>query len=194
MFEEEHPELHENVLKTLQYNGHWSHPESILLAMTHDAREEVREKAINIIQNIRNEEAAGVRKYQADIRRFEPPPNINFSAESYEELIDFDTVGIEFTSPPILNDYSIEEIRNQSFTPGFNSTPCHSQNVERMVALTSIAAANAVGQDCRHGYLLNKIQSTEKIGTHATKSEYVAAAASAKRKIFDDDDEKVKKK
>ena len=75
--------------------------------MTHDEREDVREKAIQIIQTIREDEAAGTRKYVAEIRRFEVPPNINFSAKTYEDLIDFETVGIEFTSPPILNDYTI---------------------------------------------------------------------------------------
>ena len=61
-----------------------------------------------------------------------------------------------------------------------------------MVALTSMAAANAVGQEARHGWLLNKIASTEKISTHSTKAEYVNAATSVKRKIFDAD-EKSKK-
>ena len=103
----DNPNLHENVLKTLQFNGYWSHPESILLAMTHDARDDIREKAIQMIQNIRQEEEAGTRTYLAEIRRFEVPPNINFSAETYEDLIDFETVGIEYTSPPILNDYTI---------------------------------------------------------------------------------------
>ena len=108
MFEDlQQPNLHQNVLKTLQFNGYWSHPESILLCMTHDEREDVREKAIQIIQTIREDEAAGTRKYVAEIRRFEVPPNINFSAKSYEDLTDFETVGIEFTSPPILNDYTI---------------------------------------------------------------------------------------
>ena len=75
--------------------------------MCHDERDDVREKAIAQIQTIRKEEAAGTRTYEAEIRRFEVPPNINFSAETYEDLINFETVGIEYTSPPILNDYSI---------------------------------------------------------------------------------------
>ena len=101
------PDLHENVLKTLQFNGYWSHPESILLAMCLDERDDVREKGLEKIQTIRNDEAAGTRTYEAEIRRFEVPPNINFCAKTYDELINFETVGIEFTSPPILNDYTI---------------------------------------------------------------------------------------
>ena len=79
--------------------------------MCHDERDDVREKAIAQIQTIRKEEAAGTRTYEAEIRRFEVPPNINFSAENYEGLINFETVGIEYTSPPILNDYTIGKLQ-----------------------------------------------------------------------------------
>ena len=60
------------------------------------------------------------------------------------------------------------------------------------MALTSIAATSTIGQENRHGWLLNKVKSCEKISSHPTKEEF-AAAASAKRKLYEDE-EKSKKK
>ena len=185
-------ELLENVISTLKWNGYWCHPESIILAMLFDQRESVKEKAIQLIQQCREEEEAGIREYQFEIRKFMVPKSINFEAETYDQLINLETVDVEFTSPPLLNGYSIEEIQSLKFKEDFQNIPCHSTTVERFVALTSIAAKSTIGQENRHGWLLNKVQSCEKISSHPTKEQF-AAAASAKRKLYEDD-EKSKKK
>ena len=85
------------------------------------------------------------------------------------------------------------EVQSLKFKEDFHNIPCHSTTVERFVALTSIAATSTIGQENRHGWLLNKVQSCEKISSHPTKEEYVAAA-SAKRKLYDDKDEEKNKK
>ena len=186
-------ELLDNVISTLKWNGYWCHPEAIILAMLFDQRESIKEKAIQLIQQCRKEEEAGTREYQFEIRKFMVPKCINFEAETYDQLINCDTVDVEFTSPPLLNGYSIEEIQSLKFKEDFANIPCHSTTVERFVALTSIAATSTIGQDCRHGWLLNKVTSCEKISTHPTKEQYVAAA-SAKRKLYDEKDEEKNKK
>ena len=185
--------LLDNVIATLKWNGYWCHPESIILAMLFDQRDVIKEKAIQLIQQCREEEEAGTREYQFEVRKFMVPKSINFEAESYDQLIDCDTVDVEFTSPPLLNGYTIEEIKSLNFKEDFHNIPCHSTTVERFVALTSIAATSTIGQENRHGWLLNKVQSCEKISSHPTKEEYVAAA-SAKRKLYDDKDEEKNKK
>lgn len=39
----------------------------------------------------------------------------------------------------------MDDLRNQNFPSDYKMVPCHSQHVERFVALTSIAGANAIG-------------------------------------------------
>ena len=52
----------------------------------------------------------------------------------------------QLASPPILSGFSMDDLRNQNFSSDFKMVPCHSQHVERFVALTSIAGANAIGK------------------------------------------------
>ena len=52
----------------------------------------------------------------------------------------------ELAAPPIFSGCSIEDLRNQNFPEDYKRVPCHSQHVERFVALTSIAGANAIGK------------------------------------------------
>ena len=183
------PDLHKVTVATLRHNFYWAHPESLILRMVHDKRQHVKSKAIELIKKIRQEEESGVRKYQFEgIRRFEDPKIINFDATSYEHLIDFDNVKVEFTSPPLLNDYTLEDIKNHNFNEAYGSIPCHSQMVERYVSLTSQAATSTIGQENRHAWLINKMKSTEKISTRPTKDQYVEVAlASAKRKLMCDE-------
>ena len=196
LFQEE-KELHDVTVATLKHNFYWAHPESLLLKMVYDQRPHVKAKAIQLIEKCRKEEESGIRQYQHDgIRRFEDPKFINFEAQTYDELIDFEKVPVEFTSPPLLQDYSIEDIKNHNFNELFDSIPCHSQTVERFVSLTSEAATKTVGEDNRHAWLINKTKSTEKISTHFTKDQY-AALGSAKRKLLcegDEEDERNPKK
>ena len=128
-------------------------------------------------------------------------PKIDFSADSYEKLVDFDTCEpavtkakqysskVEFTAPPILSEYEIEEIKNLQFKDSFQKIPCHSQTCERFVAWTSEAALNTIGYENCHGHILNKKKSTEKISTHPKKMQFVECA-NARRQLFDDEKEK----
>ena len=80
----------------------------------------------------------------------------------YYLLIDLkDFTYEDMSSPPLLNGYSIEDIANQNFRVDLKNLPNHSQHVERFVALTSIAAANAIGYQNRHHWILNKMKAVE---------------------------------
>ena len=55
--------------------------------------------------------------------------------------------------------------------PDFPELPAHSQNMERHVAGTTEAAANAVGHKKMHALRLKTIKSRERIPTEAKKSD-----------------------
>ena len=180
-------DLFQNVCATLQWNGYWAHPENILLSMVHDKRDAVQQKGLQLIQKCRDNCESNTE--EDEVRRFEVPQNINFLAKSYEELIDFDSVGVEFTSPPLLKDLSLDDISGHNFKESFDNIPCHSQMVERHVAFTSRSATSAIGQENRHGWMLNFAKSIKKISSHSSlslKNQYVETA---KRKLFDEENE-----
>ena len=60
-------------------------------------------------------------------------------------ITDLKNQPLELASPPILDGFTMEDLRNMNFSPGYKKVPCHSQHVERYVALTSLAGANAIG-------------------------------------------------
>ena len=84
---QDNQKLLDNVISTLKWNGYWCHPESIILSMVHDPRDVVKEKAVQLIKKCREEEEDGTRTYEFGIRKFMVPKNINFSAETYDQLI-----------------------------------------------------------------------------------------------------------
>ena len=51
----------------------------------------------------------------------------------------------DLASPPILAGFSMDDLRNQNFSDHYKKVCNHSQHVERYVALTSLAGANAIG-------------------------------------------------
>ena len=108
------------------------------------------------------------------ILTFKKPENIDFSAKNYHSMVDFDEFGmIDVCSPPMLRDYSLDDIKNRNFSEGFKKVPSHSQHVERFVALTSKAAECAVGYQNRHQYILNKMVACKKVPTSARKDDFV---------------------
>ena len=172
------PDLFEIVLKEMRINGFTCHPESIILAMIHDPTAVVRQKGIKLIEKLRNQ------KPGANIRLFQVPPFINFEAKNYHQLINFDdfTEG-DWCSPPLLSTFSIDEIKNLQFNRDYDMIPCHSQHVERFVSLTSLAAENAIGEDNRHCWILNKVETTSKNPLKSPKNHYVNQVNKDKEKV-----------
>ena len=170
MFKYTRPVVWEAIQDTLTTNGFWAHIENILLAMVCDTNPLVREEGVAIIEEVRQKQrksrANGVRKFIV--------PEIDFEANSYHTMIDlhqFIPVR-EFVSPPLLDSYSIQDIKAMNFSDNFKRIMSHQQHVERWVANTSVAAKYAVGQERRHEFLLNMSESFGKVSTDPTKKEF----------------------
>ena len=195
LLEVQYPEVFSVVTGCIEDNSYYLHPEQVLLAMVTDPQEEVRNEGIRIIEKFRaqdkyrKEECIGLMK----IRVFKKPDKIDFAAKNYYTMVDFDTFHEQYLpyqvvcSPPMLRDYSIDDIRSRNFSDGFKKVPSHSQHVERFVALTSKAAEHAIGYKGRHQWILNHVAASKKVPTSAKKDDFVHLA---KQKNI----EKVKKK
>ena len=179
LLEIEHPDEYSVVLGCIEDNSYYLHPEQIVLSMVTDPDEKVKAEGINLIEKFRaqdkerKEKCSGLMK----IRTFRKPKTIDFSANNYYTMVkidDFDEH--EVCSPPILRDYSIDDIKNCNFSEGFKKVPSHSQHVERFVALTSKAAECAVGYEQRHQWILNKMATCKKVPTSARKDDFVNLA------------------
>ena len=60
------------------------------------------------------------------VRAFRKPQKIDFNAKNYYDVVDFSDFGMyDVCSPPILRDYSLEEIKNRKFSDGFKTVPSH---------------------------------------------------------------------
>ena len=179
----------EVVKTTLQTNGFHCHPENLLITMSLDKDVNVKKKAIEVIKKRREVgetdeiksrrlvQYAKEEKYKKDcpltsVRKFKVP-ELNWSASAYHELVDWDELDeIDFSSPAIFSKYSLEEIEKNQFDEDFFRIPCHSQAVERAVYLTSQAAETVIGYENRHGFILNKLQSAEKIPTNFNRKHF----------------------
>ena len=169
--EESHPDLFKIVIKEMTINGFYCHPEALILSMIHDPNPTIKEKGIALIEQCRNAKPTAI------VRRFEVPPHINFQAQHYYDLLDFSKFGPnEFCSPPLLSNFSIDEIRNLKFDRDYDMIPCHSQHVERFVSLTSKAAQTVTGEANVHAWILNNIYTTSKDPLHSPKEHYVQKA------------------
>ena len=62
--------------------------------------------------------------------------------------------------------------------------PCHSQAVERCVAYTSEAAKEVVGYHNRHSFIINKMESTKLVPTHAGKNDFVTLAIAKEPRVI----------
>ena len=128
MFEDKHPEIFSEVIGCIENNSYNFHPEQIVLSMVTDPDENIRDEGIQLIEKFRGqdkerkEEATGLKK----IRIFKKPKNLNLEAKHYSEVVDFGAFDkFEVCSPPILRDYSIEDIRDRNFKDGFKKVPSH---------------------------------------------------------------------
>ena len=189
--EESHPDLFKIVTKEMTINGFYCHPEPIMLAMIHDPNPTIREKGISLIEKCREVKPTGL------VRRYEVPPHINFQAQHYCDLIDFSNfLPDEFCSPPLLSNFSIDEIRNLKFDRDYDMIPCHSQHVERFVSLTSKAAQTVTGEENIHAWILNNVYTTSMNPIGSPKEHYVQQSLEKRDQVkstLNKDKEKVKR-
>ena len=147
--------------------------EYILLAGIFDADLKIREKAGQLIIKARklHKASKSVRKYQLPKKYLKLD-----SASHYFQLLDLEKIPKKFfTPPPVLQDFSDEEITKAAkgeIVLSIPEIPCHSQNCERAVAATTFASQKAIGHKKRHEFLLNLAKNRNLIKTHATKKNY----------------------
>lgn len=193
MMFQDHPKLWNECMITLQTNGFMCHIENVVLAMACDDNPDVRQQAVDIIENVRQKKQKSRSKR---VRKF-IVPNIDFDAETYYTMIDFSKLKpvMNYVSPPLLDSYTIDDIKKMDFSDNFKHITCHQQHVERWVANTSSASKYAIGQDMRHQHLLNFMDSTRKVSTEPTKRQFLDilkdeehenGSSKVKRKLFTD--------
>lgn len=151
----------------IRRNAYFCHPENILLAMVTDDRKDMRELGVRRILKARTQEVRGVRKFTV--------PDLNFSAEDYISLIDWQTCSI--TESPLtmeLSQTDLERLVASHNVPvlNFPKFPCHTQSVERGVKLVTEACAAVCGEKSRHGFILNRLESRELMPQFNTKSQF----------------------
>ena len=153
-------ELMEQVLKQ---NSYFANPENILLAMISDERKQVRTTAIQRILKSRFTSESN--------RHFKLSTTLNLGAIDYCELINWDIE--EVHSPPLLNDYSNEDILKANDTPlSIPKYPCHSQNMERIVGAVTKASENRYGYEKRHKCVINLLESRGKMPKFDWKAQW----------------------
>lgn len=166
-------ELKDIVQSSLQRNAFMAHPEHILLGMLFDPRKHIRTLASKRIEKARQ---ADVR----DIRVFKPP-QINFDAEDYIDLINWQST--EVTEPPLITDFSSEEIElivesGSSDRKEFK-IPSHTQAVERVVKEVTEASKHVCGVQERDGFIRSRLLDRKYLPKFETKRQYKSALTTA---------------
>ena len=134
------------VFPVLLNNCYFAHPENVLIAAVSDDDLDVRRQAVEIIISSRQ------RVQSNAVRMFDKNDiSLNFSAETYFDMIDWDNCQI--TPPPLLSHVSNDDLKSYQpiLLPKF---PCHSQAVERSVKDVSACCSKVYGHEARHGMVL----------------------------------------
>lgn len=153
--------LPENLVRVvdpvIERNAFFAHPENLLLRMIVDERKHIRELGFRRIIKARM-----LASKPDSIRNFQPP-KINFQANDYTDIIDWNTTVL--TPPPLLRRVSDDEIWAK-ITVGetaddwnFGKFPCHTQAVERCVKLVTESSQKVVGANNRDGFIRSTLAS-----------------------------------
>ena len=131
--------------------------------MITDDRKPIRELAVSrIIQ---------AREQNTTERAFQLPKTLNFDAEDYSDMIDWEREII--TQPPIIKGFSNAEIYNIANEPVKTiKFPCHSQGVERAVNIVTQPSLHRIGYENRHEYILNLLESRKHIPQFEWKGQW----------------------
>ncbi|GBM70805.1 hypothetical protein AVEN_142094-1 [Araneus ventricosus] len=154
-----------NIVDTvIQRNCFFCHPENLLLSMLTDKRENVKSLEPRKLFCARN-----VNRGSSQVRIFQVP-KLDFNEKDYFALINWQRVG-RF-EPPLLMNVPFKEIVAMvkvRKTEEWSKYPCHAQAVERCIRLVS---ESVYGEEKRHGFILNRIQSRSLIKYYNTKKDY----------------------
>jgi len=151
--------------KCLQRNGFFGHPENLLLVMLADDSQDVRKTAVDKVLLARQVKCDDIRTFTI--------PLLNFDAENYHSLINWDNLHI--TEPPVLvtkTDAEIESAVNAPQKWSFEDLPCHTQAVERHIRTVTEAAESVCGALRRDGYVRAKILSRKTVPHFGSKKDW----------------------
>ena len=141
--------------------------------MVFDENRNVRKKGVEKIIESRNLLAA--QNYD-EVRHFRVPGKLlNFNARNYYEVLDLTKMKPEVCNPPVLKHFSIAQLHSNidGDRLKIDDFPCHSQAVERNVALTSRSSEHNIGYANRHGFILSTQDSFAKLPMRANKSHFI---------------------
>ncbi|XP_050513185.1 uncharacterized protein LOC126888821 [Diabrotica virgifera virgifera] len=156
---------------SLQRNAFMAHPEHILLGMLFDSRKHIRALAGKWIEKARQTETRAHRVFK--------PPQVNFEAEDYIDLIDWQSTTV--TEPPLIADFSKDEIEmivnsGSSDRKEFK-IPLHTQAVERVVKEVTAASKHVCGVQEREGFIRSRLLDRKYLPKFETKRQYTSATA-----------------
>ena len=138
--------------------GYWGHSENILLAMLASENKDERARAVARISTLRGIQRQGQEKEKSaqaedeekedSVRIFQVPKPV-YSAQSYEEMIDWDKEQV--CPPPYVQFHTDEEIQEYVVTPLKLDVPSNSQHVERFIQVNAKVGTKAVSNRDRNG-------------------------------------------
>ena len=159
-----------NIIKpVIQRNAYFLHSENILLCMVHDEDNTMKELGWRkILKSRQNKQRIAVRSFKS--------PDINFEAENYHGLIDWNQ---DFTSPPLFHHIESSAIEKfvltkqfPSASPGITEIPNHTQAVERHIKIVTDVSTKVCGSDRRDGAILAILESRKKMPQFENKKQY----------------------
>jgi hypothetical protein len=149
----------------IQRNAYFAHPENLLLSMLSDQRMHIRELGLRRILKARTVNSRKIRKF--DI------PKLNFAAQDYTDLIDWQNVTV--TSPPLLMKVPDDEVKASILSGNpleFEKLPCHTQAVERCIKLVTEASTAVCGAAARDGFINVRNEARKKMPRFETKNHF----------------------
>ena len=143
-------------------NGHWCHPENVVISCLSDQDETVRRRGVQYIMQARREY-----NKEGDVRKF-VSPEINFQSDKFYNLVDLESS--EKWEPPVTKDFSEEEIISALAKPLLLPPfPSNTQRVEQMVRVVTEAAITKVSYDGRQRLIVQKLKSRKLVKSFNSK-------------------------
>ena len=153
------------------YNSYYCHSEAILYSAVAGSDADIRKRAVDIIEKIRE------KRNDDQLRKYILPREfINLNAENYFDMLNFDSLPEEHLSvPPLFRKIPTTDLKK--FVTGeiqleFFKIRCHNVDIERGVKATTEAAARASNHDDQQGFILATSKSRSEVPTDPKKSDY----------------------
>lgn len=165
------PKVKKVIDPIIERNAYFAHPENLLLAMMTDDQLEIRVKAMDKILECRKANNEKLREFK--------PPKLNFEAEDYTSMIEWDQV----SEPPLIKNIETKELcelimNNTVKLKQLLEYPCHTQAVERHIKIVTEASKSVIGHEARHNRIRGVLKSRSLMPKFQTKKDYVLSEIS----------------